>query len=706
MDFSKPVQLAWLVPVLPLVALILNFLVFRMIEVAGRPKAPAVAGPQGHDDHSADAPAAPAPADEHDSGGGHGHGGTTPFWAQVVSLVALGAMVLAFALSVAIALEFNGDPGLQQRGVDLHLYEWFHFGSLTYNIDFHVDALTAVMLIVVTGVSMLVHLYSIGYMAGDPGYSRFFIELSLFTFSMLLLVLGANFLVLFIGWELVGLSSYLLIGFFFNASPPPAGSEVPYPPPAQLKAFVTTRVGDFGFLIGILILWVTTGTFTFTNLNTLHDHPTTATQAMVTIAMILVFCGAVGKSAQFPLHVWLPDAMAGPTPVSALIHAATMVAAGVYLVARLFPLYAEFAGPQSLMVVGGIGTFTAIFAATIALTQNDIKGVLAYSTISQLGYMFAGLAVAEHNNVGIFHLFTHAFFKALLFLGSGSVIHAIGAQDLRKMGGLAKWLPVTAGTFLIANLAISGIPPFSGFFSKDLILETAYTRGHYLIYGVLLFTAFLTAFYMFRLFFMAFGGRGSAWAGFWGNGQNYRGEGHPHESPWVMTFPLIVLAFMSIVAGFFSLGNGFSQYLTGGAIVEPYQSPFVNPLTWISVAAGLLGIALAWGMYGLEVVSPKLFTENPVTRPVYLLLKNHYYIDELYGAGIKYGVLGISKGFELFDKYVIDGVANGIGSLTRGIGKVTSRSETGFVQNYGAALFGGALVLMIALFVVVSAIGH
>src|SRR5579883_1924606 len=322
------------------------------------------------------------------------------------------------------------------------------------------------MLVVVTSVSLLVNLYSVGYMAGDPGYSRFFIELALFTVSMLILVLGANFLALFIGWELVGLSSYLLIGFWFDQAPPV--DDVPYPPPAALKAFVTTRFGDFGFLIGILILFVTTGTFQFTTLISTATY-THVDQFTVTAAMILIFCGAVGKSAQFPLHVWLPDAMAGPTPVSALIHAATMVAAGVYLVARLFPLYHFAAGPQSLEVVGYVGGFTALFAATIALVQNDIKKVLAYSTISQLGYMFVGLAVAPTNGPGIFHLFTHAFFKALLFLGSGAVIHAIANQDMRRMGGLAKFMPVTAATFLLATLSISGFPGFAGFFSKDAI---------------------------------------------------------------------------------------------------------------------------------------------------------------------------------------------------------------------------------------------
>jgi NADH-quinone oxidoreductase subunit L len=716
--FSNPVQYAWIVAALPLAAMIVNFFGFRMLDVLTRPEE-AVAQVDPHAAHDDTHDAAPEAVDAHaeDAHGGHDdeHGASTGFWASVVGWIAFGAMLLAFLYACLIGAQFLGWFGfpsseqalheLQSKGVTLHIYDWFNFGRLAYTIDFHIDALTVVMLVVVTAVSMLVHLYSMGYMAGDRGYSRFFIELSLFTFSMLLLVLGANFLVLFIGWELVGLSSYLLIGFFFSQRQPPAGSEVPWAPPAQLKAFVTTRLGDFGFLIGILLLWVTTGTFNFTDLNfNTKTSATGLTVVLATTAMILVFCGAVGKSAQFPLHVWLPDAMAGPTPVSALIHAATMVAAGVYLVARLFPLYATVAGPESLQVVGYVGAFTAIFAATIALTQTDIKGVLAYSTISQLGYMFAGLAVAENNTVGIFHLFTHAFFKALLFLGAGSVIHAlhdngIGAQNLRNMGGLARWLPITAFTMLMANLAISGIPPFSGFFSKDLILATAYERGYTWIYYILLFTAFLTAFYMFRLFFLAFGGRGG-WLGIWGG--EYRGVGQPHESPWVMWLPLVLLAIPTVVAGFLSYNNAFANFLTGGEITTPYVSPFAEPLTYVSIGVAVVGIVLAWVMYGLEILPARAFTGNPIGAPIYRLLKNRYYIDELYAFLIKYVVLGLSQAAYLFDKYIIDGIVNGTGRFVRGVGGVTRRSESGFLQNYGAVLFGGALLLMIAVFFAVG----
>ena len=331
--------------------------------------------------------------------------------------------------------------------------------------------------------------------------------------------------------------------------------------------------------------------------------------------------------------------------------------------------------------------------------------MLAYSTISQLGYMFAGLAVAENNTVGIFHLFTHAFFKALLFLGAGSVIHAlhdngIGAQNLRNMGGLARWLPITAFTMLMANLAISGIPPFSGFFSKDLILATAYERGYTWIYYILLFTAFLTAFYMFRLFFLAFGGRGGALGGLWGG--EYRGVGQPHESPLVMWLPLALLAIPTIFAGFLSYNNAFANFLTGGEITTPYVSPFAEPLTYVSIGVAAVGILLAWAMYGLGIIPAKAFTGNPIGAPIYRLLKNRYYIDELYGLIIKYVVLGLSQGFYLFDKYIIDGLVNGIGRFVRGLGGVTRRSESGFLQNYGAVLFGGALLLMIAVFFAVG----
>jgi proton-translocating NADH-quinone oxidoreductase chain L len=723
------VDFAWLIPAAVLAALTLEVLIYIVMRFSRAPLPIAASQHGGESPDGGEAPdahAAQAAQAEHGNHSTHsthddhgGHGGSTPFWAQLCSWIGIAGLLGAFGLSIALLVEFLQNPVVGPGGTHLltagrfiHLYDWFNFGNLTYPIDFRVDSLTVIMLVVVTGVSLLVHIYSTGYTRGDPGYARFFIELALFTLSMLILVLAANLLVIFIGWELVGLSSYLLIGFWFYHAPPPRGSELPYPPPAQVKAFVTTRLGDFGFMIGILILFFQTGTFNFVALNTATLH---VDKSLITIAMILVFCGAVGKSAQFPLHTWLPDAMAGPTPVSALIHAATMVAAGVYLVARLFPIYAQAAGPQAFEVVGYIGAFTALFAATIALTRYDIKGVLAYSTISQLGYMFVGLAVGDSNTLGMYHLFTHAFFKALLFLGSGCVIHALvtaqdahGVQDMRKMGGLAKFMPVTAICFLIANLAISGIPPFSGFWSKDPIIGTAWDKHDYIIYGMTLFTAFLTAFYMFRLFFMTFGGKGGAFGGLWGGRDQYRGDAHPHESPLSMTFPLMVLAAATVLiglAGFTGLNQGFAWFLNSGVNVSFAVTPGLDLLTLFGVGAGVLGIALAWLMYGLGIVPATAFTSNPIGAFVHRVLYNKYYLDDLYALIVKYIALGLANLAALFDKYIIDGIVNGSAKAVRSLGSLTRRTETGKLQNYGAALFGGAMIILLIIFFATGAIG-
>ena len=704
-----PVDYVWLIPALPLAAVVIIFFITRPLEYFSTREATGHTGREvaeaqevDHathgttDDHGS--------ADDHSAGHG-GHGGRTPPMAMVSSIVGIVALFSSAALSLAILGQFLSDAALLKNGYTIDIYPWFSFGPLNYTIAFRVDGLTVIMLVVVTVVSALVHLYSVGYMAGDPSYARFFIELALFTFAMLILVLAANFLVLFIGWELVGLSSYLLIGFWYSQEPPPAGSELPYPPPAQVKAFLTTRLGDFGFLIGILILFANTQTFNFQALNT-ATH--TMNPSLVTLAMVLIFCGAVGKSAQFPLHVWLPDAMAGPTPVSALIHAATMVAAGVYLVARLFPIYAHTpGGPEALLIIGYVGAFTSFFAATIALVKNDIKGVLAYSTISQLGYMFSGLAMAETNTIGMFHLFTHAFFKALLFLGSGSVIHAVGVQDMRKMGGLAKFMPWTAAAFLVATLSISGIPPLSGFWSKDPIIAAAYEQGNYIIYGFTLVTAFLTAFYMFRLFFLTFGGRGGAALGLWGGREQYRGESHPHESPWVMTLPLVILALLTIgigIAGFFGFAEGFAAFLNGGIPVTFSVTPGVDPLTYVGVGFGVVGILVAWLMYGVRVVPADALTRNPLGAFVQRVLWHGYYLDDLYMLIIRYIALGLAGLAAGFDRVVIDGIVNGSARFVRGIGGTLRRSETGFLQNYGAALFGGAMIILIAFFIAVGVI--
>jgi NADH-quinone oxidoreductase subunit L len=700
---------AWIIPALALAAFLIILCITRPLDVqqrrrqAGAHAAGTSAGGHGaHDDHSNHASGTPTDREVdhlHDA-----HASSTPFFAALGGWVGTLLMGVAFIWSLLVLAQFLGDLGLQQHGKEhIFQYTWFTFGKLNYTIDFRVDTLTVIMLIVVTAVSFLVHLYSIGYMAGEPGFSRFYIELALFTLSMLILVLAANFLTLFVGWEGVGLCSYLLIGFWYERTDPP---------PAALKAFVTTRLGDFGFLIGILILFFATGTFDFGTLNTATQH---VDQFTITLAMILVFCGAVGKSAQFPLHVWLPDAMEGPTPVSALIHAATMVAAGVYLVARLFPIYASVAGPQSLMVVGFVGGFTALFAATIALVQNDIKRVLAYSTVSQLGYMFVGLAVAETNAVGIFHLFTHAFFKALLFLGSGSVIIGLHhTQDMREMGGLARRMPITAFTFLLATLSIAGFPGLAGFYSKDAIIGTAFELGTkstgvtsiegYILYALTLLTAFLTAFYMFRLFYLTFGGRGASFFGLWGNDTHFRGTTPARESPWTMTAPLMLLAIPAVFAGYWAFGFAgsvsFGTFLNHGK-TTPFANPFTDALTWIGVAVALLGIALAGLMYGTRrvVISPAWYKSVPGGAFAYGVLLKKYYLDELYLWLIRWIILGLSYAAAWFDATIIDGVVNGTARAVRGLGTATSHSETGRVQNYAAVLFAGALLLIIALFI-------
>ena len=717
------VDYAWLIPALSLAAFIIIVFFTRVMDVRTLwAAAPAAATDAGHpagltheeaastDRGPTDQPGAPAgghdvdtlraahgghsptgAAAHDDSGHDHGeHGGETPFWAKMSGYVAIAAIFAAWIIALIIFVQFLSDSSLRAAGKTIPIYDWFsfHIGNTTldYPINFHVDALTALMLVVVTTVSMLVQIYSQGYMQGDPGYSRFFAWLSLFTVSMLILVLADNFLVIYIGWELVGLSSYLLIGFWYERRDPP---------PAALKAFVTTRFGDFGFLIGILILFFNFHTFSFSDISA---HAGQIDIALLTVAMILVFSGAVGKSAQFPLHVWLPDAMEGPTPVSALIHAATMVAAGVYLVARTWMIF-HTAGPQAFEVVGYIGGFTAIFAASIGLVQNDIKRVLAYSTVSQLGYMFVGLAVGPNDAAGMFHLFTHAFFKALLFLGSGCVIHAIANQDMRKMGGLAPYMKMTAIPFLIATLAISGIPPFAGFFSKDEIIGLAYNSGNYILYGLTLAAAAMTAFYMFRLWFLTFGGHGGKFGGLWGG--EYRGEGTPHKVPAVMWGPLAFLAIPSALAGFWALGN-FPAFLTGNANAESFENPFKSGLTWLGVAVAVVGIALAWFMYGLQTIPADAFTRNPVGAFVYRVLLNKYYVDEFYGWIIRYLVLGLSRAEEAFDKYIIDGVVNGCVKVILLAGSIFRRTETGRVQNYAAAIFGGALIITIVVFIAVE----
>lgn len=564
-----------------------------------------------------------------------------------------GAMFVAFFFALPIFLNMltQYDPAFKvaQR------WDWIDFGPVVVSFGIHIDNLTAVMLFVVTLISALIHLYSIGYMHGDPRYSRYFAYLSLFSFSMLGLVLVDNFFGIYIFWELVGLSSYLLIGFWFEKESAANASK---------KAFITNRVGDVGMFVAIMIIFATLGTFHFEDVfRGVADGELAG--GLLTAAGILLFIGAVGKSAQFPLHVWLPDAMEGPTPVSALIHAATMVAAGVYMVGRTFVFYTDAA----LLVIAYIGMITAFMAATIAIVQSDIKRVLAYSTISQLGYMMVGLGTGGYTS-GLFHLTTHAFFKALLFLGAGSVIHAVHTQEMGEMGGLKKKMPITFVTMLVATLAISGVPPFSGFWSKDAILAASLEFGlehpaHMIIFVVMLISAGITAFYMFRLLYLTFTGAP----------RDQKKFDHAHESPWVMAVPLVVLAVFSVGPmwwGWFEhliAEPNLMAYASGAAetIVSPAEphgaaeSAHYVALVLAIVAAGL-GILLATATYLWNRISADAWAVR--LRPAYQVLWNKYYFDELYNATVVKSTLVVSKISGLFDLRVIDGAVNGVARVT------------------------------------------
>jgi len=579
-----------------------------------------------------------------------------------VNVVAIGSVLLSFLWVVKTLLAL--DP-LDAPYVERY-FTWIQSGFVNVGFDLGVDRLTAVMLLIVTGIGSLIHIYAIGYMSHEGGYYRFFAYMNLFMFFMLTLVLAANFLLLFVGWEGVGLCSYLLIGFYFLKKS--AGD-------AGKKAFVVNRIGDFGFSLAMFLIMIGFGSldfqavFTKASVNGGGVEPGT-----MTLICLLLLVGAIGKSAQVPLYVWLPDAMEGPTPVSALIHAATMVTAGVYMVARSAPLFNL--SPTALEVVAYIGLITAVMAATIGLTQYDIKKVFAYSTVSQLGYMFLALGCGAYS-AGIFHVMTHAFFKALLFLGAGSVIHALeGEQDLRMMGGLRSKIPVTFSVLFCAAVAIAGVPPFSGFHSKDAILLAAHAH-HPWMYWVGVVTAGMTAFYVFRAIFMCFFG-------------TYRGTAHVHESPLVMTLPLGVLALLSLAGGYLD--------------VPHYLAPlFGNPhaahdevLVAISVAAGLTGIALAWLFY---VVSPGLVDglARAFSWP-YRVLYNKYYVDEAYDAVIVHPIRDGSSAllWKVVDAGLIDGTVNGVGSLARAIGGGLRTMQSGYIRRYAAWVVLGSIVIIAA----------
>ncbi len=599
-----------------------------------------------------------------------------------VSVVGPGVVGGAFGLAAyAFWQVFSGDPGTVLKQV---LWPWLPVGQLSVAIGLEVDALSAVMILIVTGVGFLIHVYSVGYMHDDPGYARYFAYLNLFTFSMLVLVMADSLPLLFVGWEGVGLCSYLLIGFWY---------DVDENANAGKKAFIVNRVGDAAFLIGLFLLFWHLGEgargLTFRELATQLGH---ASPTVIGWATLLLFIGATGKSAQIPLYVWLPDAMAGPTPVSALIHAATMVTAGVYMIARLHFLY--LAAPFTMQVVATIGAVTALFAATIGLVQTDIKRVLAYSTVSQLGYMFLAVGVGAFS-AGIFHLMTHAFFKALLFLGSGSVIHGMGGeQDIRKMGGLSRYQPITYITFLIGTLAIAGVPGLSGFFSKDMILAAAFEKSPWL-WGLGLVTAGLTAFYMFRLFFLVFAGECRA---------EPEKRHHIHESPPSMTVPLIVLAVLAVVGGYVGLppmwawGDRFGAFLAPSLFAAGHGEH--HAAVWLeyalmgsALAVAALGIAVAYWFYVVRPDLPEALAQN--LNGLYRLLLHKYYVDELYSYLFVRPVLGAAHWlWKQFDVLVVDGAVNGSAEAVRQSGRWLRRWQTGNVQHYALSLLVGTLVLL------------
>jgi len=594
----------------------------------------------------------------------------------------IAAMAGSFGLSVKAWLDIRG----AEEPFVMELWRWISVGKFQVPIGLQVDQLSAVMLLVVTGVGFLIFVYSKGYMHGDTGYYRFYAYLSLFAFSMLMLVLANNYLLLYLGWEAVGLCSYYLIGFFYHKKSAASAGK---------KAFIINRVGDFGFGLGVMLIFVTLGTLNYTEV--FHSVEGGAlSEGMAVAIALLLFMGAMGKSAQFPLHVWLPDAMEGPTPVSALIHAATMVTAGVYMVARSSVIFAS--APTAMLVVGVIGAFTAIFAASIGIAQNDIKRVMAYSTVSQLGYMFMALGVGAWV-AAIFHLVTHAFFKALLFLGSGSVIHAVsGEQDMRKMGGLRSKIPYTYWTLVAAALALSGIVPFAGFWSKDEILGMNFKGGAYILWFIGLVAAFITAFYTFRLIFMTF----------WGESRmDPEVEKHVHESPWSMVVPLVVLGVLSVIGGFlgFPPERGvFHKFLE--PVFEPANrilgvehhafGALDLTLMAVSVVVALAGIMTAYWFYVLRPDDlPRRAGE--AAGPLYRAIFNKWYVDEIYDATfVRLTVDGSRWLYKNVDLAVIDGAVNGIARLWDVAARVVRPLQTGRVQNYAFAMLLGAFVIITA----------
>ena len=613
-------------------------------------------------------------------------------------VVPLLGVTATWLLSMAVVYQaLTG--GFGEHGAGITLYRWIPAGAFNVDVGFFVDQLTACLLIVVSTIGLLVHLYSVGYMAHDPGRWRFFAYLNLFMFSMLLLILADNFLVVFAGWELVGLSSYLLIGFWY----PRRSAAL-----AAKKAFIVTRVGDVGFALGIMLIWVSTGTL---NMRDAFDRIAGLDHGTILAIALLVFCGAVGKSAQFPLHVWLPDAMEGPTPVSALIHAATMVNAGVYLIARTNPIFSHV--PEAMVVVAAIGIFTAILAASIAFTQTDIKRVLAYSTLSQLGYMFAALGVGAYV-AAIFHLMAHGFFKGLLFLGSGSVIHSVhDEQDMNRMGALWRKIPITHATMLVGTIAIAGIPPLAGFFSKDEILGEAFKLNFGWVWAIGVVVAGMTAFYMWRLM-----------------GKTFYGESHVdsaiepkiHESTWTMTLPLVLLAIPSALLGLV-LGLPFGDSLitrwlhpvfagaetTLGQSTEPFALFGIDgALILVSVAVATIGLVIGMALFGFfrrggrQRTVEAITSSSGATRFLYRASINKWWFDDL--NHLLFMVIGgrIANALWWFDRTVVDGTVNAVGRITVDAGGGLRRIQTGHVQNYALGIAIGLIIMAGSYLVIAS----
>ncbi|MEO8430392.1 MAG: NADH-quinone oxidoreductase subunit L [Acidobacteriota bacterium] len=735
-------DLLWLVPLFPLAGFLVNGLLYL---VSHRTKGEPVHGPEGHDAPGATPPSAHGenPSHTHAASTAHDPEGHSPIPFKAAHTI-VGTVSVGLASLFAFLAIFDVGIGRLSEGAShvVTLYRWIPLGvnqavgqvhgpAGEWFVDaaFRLDSLSALMIAFVTFVGFLIHVYSVGYMGHEEGYGRYFAYLNLFMFSMLILVLGGNFLLLFVGWEGVGLCSYLLIGYFYDRS---AAAD------AGKKAFVVNRIGDFGFILGIFGVFALFGSLDFAKVFPAAAANPGVYAPYLTLICLCLFVGACGKSAQFPLYVWLPDAMAGPTPVSALIHAATMVTAGVYMVARCNVLFRL--APDAMLVVAVIGGFTALFAATIGVVQNDIKRVLAYSTVSQLGYMFLACGVGAFV-AGMFHVMTHAFFKACLFLGSGSVIHALGGeQDIRKMGGLGPKIRTTYRTFLVATLAIAGVPLFAGFFSKDAILAAAFEAhfprapwlGH-VLWGAALFTAGLTAFYMMRLVALTF------WGTFRGTREQ---ESHIHESPRSMTVPLVVLAVLSVAGGYVGI-----PMVKGGDRIGEFLHPILLPLAAaggqaaaaagvheaaastelllmaasVGVAAIGLFLAFVWYKQGGGAVPARIAARFP---GVYRTVVNKYYVDELYDAvfveglakgggrvlweidatvidgavnGARHVTVGLSWASSLFDQYVVDGLVNGLANTLQASFRGFRRAQTGIVQNY-ALVMGGGLFCLVAVY--------